>query len=190
MLADRIIGAFTLRRGVYSDVEKDKSFTTTAWFLVLVVAFLNQLGSFASHDIFSWLITTIVSTVFAILGFVVGAVVINFVGRLVFKADVRFDEMVRTLGLAYVWQVVGILGILTTFSNVFSRMFHMVKVVAAIMMAISWLVAAKEALDLEWLQTGIAVVLGWIAQFVITTITAGLVLGLFELVVSSLGSIL
>ena len=63
-------------------------------------------------------------------------------------------------------------------------------VVAAIMMAISWLVAAKEALDLEWLQTGIAVVLGWIAQFVITTITAGLVLGLFELVVSSLGSIL
>ena len=117
MLADRIIGAFTLRRGVYADVEKDKSFTTTAWFLVLVVAFLNQLGSFASRDIFSWLITSIVSTVFAILGFVVGAVVINFVGRLVFKADIRFDEMVRTLGLAYVWQVVGVLGILTTFSK-------------------------------------------------------------------------
>ena len=48
MLINRIIGAFTFRKGVYAEVEEDTSFTTTAWILVAVVAFLNQLGSAAS----------------------------------------------------------------------------------------------------------------------------------------------
>jgi hypothetical protein len=73
LLTNRIIGVFTFREGVYAEVEKDTSFTTTAWILVAVVAFLNQLGSFASSDLVSWLIL-------AILGFVVGARVINWGG--------------------------------------------------------------------------------------------------------------
>lgn len=187
MLTNRIIGAFTLRGSVYAEVEKDTSFTTTAWILVVVAAFLNQLGSFASRNLLSWLIGAIGGTIFAILGFVVGALVINWVGRIVFKADVSFDELVRTLGLAYVWQVVGVLGILTAFSNVLSSELYMVKVVAVTMMIIAWLVAAREALDLGWLQTGVAIMLGWLAQFVITTVIAGLALGLFELGATAIG---
>ena len=48
MLTDRILGAFSFRRSVYADVERDASFTSTAWLLVIVVAFLNQLGARAS----------------------------------------------------------------------------------------------------------------------------------------------
>ena len=180
MLANRIIGAFTFRKGVYAEVEKDTSFTTTAWILVVVVAFLNQLGSFASRNLLSWLIGTIGGTIFAIFGFVVGVLVINWVGRIVFKADVRFNELVRTLGLAYVWQVVGVLGILTTFSNVLSDELYMVKIAALAMMVVAWLIAAKEALDLGWLQTGVAVMLGWMAQLTITTVIASLVLSLLR----------
>ena len=51
MLVNRIIGAFTFRKGVYAEVEKDTSFTTTAWILVVVASFLNQLGLFASSDL-------------------------------------------------------------------------------------------------------------------------------------------
>ena len=43
MLMNRIIGAFTFRRGVYAEVEKDQAFTTTAWILVIVVAFSAHL---------------------------------------------------------------------------------------------------------------------------------------------------
>jgi hypothetical protein len=80
LLTNRIIGVFTFREGVYAEVEKDTSFTTTAWILVAVVAFLNQLGSFASSDLVSWLIGAIGGTILAILGFVVGALVINWGG--------------------------------------------------------------------------------------------------------------
>jgi hypothetical protein len=188
MLSNRIIGAFTLRKSVYAEVEKDTSFTTTAWILVGVVAFLSQLGSSASSsDLLSWLIGAIVGTILAIIGFVVGVLVINQAGRIVFKAEVSFNELIRTLGLAYVWQVVGVLGIPIALFDVFSGELYMIKVLAVVMLIISWLVAAKEALDLGWLQTGVTVLLGWIAQFVITTVITALVLGLLGLAVAALG---
>ena len=188
MLINRIGGAFSLRKSVYAEVEKDESFTATAWILVVVVAFLSQLGSFASSsDPLGWLLGTIVGTILAIIGFVVGVLVINWAGRIIFKADVRFNELVRTLGLAYVWQVVGVLGIPIAFFDVFSGELYVIQVLAVVMLIISWLVAAKEALDLGWLQTGVTVLLGWIAQFSISTVIAALALGLLGLVAAALG---
>ncbi|MGD8794802.1 MAG: hypothetical protein PVF47_19795 [Anaerolineae bacterium] len=187
MLTDRIFAVFAFRKGVYAEAEKDTSFTTTAWILVAVAAFLNQLGSFASPDLIGWLIGAIGGTVFAILGFVVGALVIAWAGRILFKAEVSFGELVRVLGLAYVWQAVGVLGIVTAFSDALSSELYMVKIFAITMMVVAWVVAAKEALDLGWLQTGVTIILGWLAQFVITTIITGLVLGLLGLGVAALG---
>jgi hypothetical protein len=37
MLTNRIIGALTFRRGVYAEVEADKTFTATAWTLVVIL---------------------------------------------------------------------------------------------------------------------------------------------------------
>jgi hypothetical protein len=188
MLTQRIIGAFTFRKEVYADVEQDTSFTTTAWILVAVVAFLNQLGTNASGNLLNWLLGAVVGTIFAVIGFAVGALVINWVGRAVFKADVTFEEMVRTLGLAYVWNVVGVFGILSAFSEALKCIVSPVMVIASILMVIAWFIAAKEALDLEWLQTIVTVILGWIALIVVMLI-AGLVLGMLGLGAAALGGL-
>ena len=74
---DRIIGAFTFRKEVYADVEGDTSFTTTAWLIVVIVAFLSQLGSAAKTDIAGWLIGAVVGTIFAVIGFAVAAAIIS-----------------------------------------------------------------------------------------------------------------
>ena len=189
MLTERIIGAFTFRKGVYAEVEKDSTFTTTAWILVAVVAFLNQLGSQATSHLGNWLLGAIVGTVFAVIGFAVGALVVNWVGRTVFNADVTFEQLVRTLGLAYVWQVIGVIGVLAAFSEALSCLLAPVMVIAAIVMVIAWFVAAKEALDLEWGQTIVTVILGWLALVVIMVI-AGVVLGLLGLGAAALGGAL
>jgi hypothetical protein len=42
---------------------------------------------------------------------------------------------------------------------------------------IAWFVAAKEALDLEWAQTIITVLIGWLV-LIVMAIIAGAVLGL------------
>ncbi|MCK4900087.1 MAG: hypothetical protein KAS38_15010 [Anaerolineales bacterium] len=189
MLTNRIIGAFTFRSGIYAEVEKDTTFTTTAWILVAVVAFLNQLGSFASSEIVNWLVGAVVGTIFAVVAFAVGALVVNWVGRAVYKADVTFDELVRTLGLAYVWQVVGVLGILSAFSATLSCILAPVMVIAAILLVVAWFVAAKEALDLDWVKTIITVILGWVSLIVITAI-AGIVVGLLGFGGAALGGLL
>ncbi|MDP2965129.1 MAG: hypothetical protein Q8N39_03710 [Pelolinea sp.] len=47
-MMEKIIGAFTFRKEVYQEVEKDASFTPTAWMIVAVVAFLSQFGAHAA----------------------------------------------------------------------------------------------------------------------------------------------
>ena len=189
MLTDRIIAAFTFRREVYKEVEKDTTFTQTAWLLVVVVAFLSQLGSSASGNLVNWVIGAVVGTIFAVIGFAIGAFVINWVGRTVFSAEVTFEELVRTLGLAYVWNIVGVVGILANFSDALACLLAPVTLIAWILGLISWFVAAKEALDLEWVQTVATVILGWIALFVVTLI-AGAVLGMLGLGVAAVGGLI
>jgi hypothetical protein len=170
MLSERIIGAFTFRQGIYKEVEHDTNFTSTAWLIVVVVAFLNQLGTFAFES--GWLVSLLFGTVFSVIGFAIAAFVVAWVGKSFFEADVTFDEMVRTLGLAYVWRVIGLLGILGGFINC---ILAPALIVAAILGLVAWFVAAKEALDLEWGQTIVTVILGFLIILVFSLIT-GLVL--------------
>jgi hypothetical protein len=189
MLIERIIGAFTFRKGVYAEVEKDTNFTTTAWILVVVVAFLSQVGANAGGNLVQWLLGAVVGTIFAVIGFAVGALVINWVGRAVFNADVTFEELVRTLGLAYVWQVVGVIGVVTAFSAALSCLLTPVMIIAWILMMIAWFVATKEALDLEWVQTIVTVIIGWIVVIAVSVV-AGIVLGLLGLGAGVMGGVL
>lgn len=188
MLTERIIGAFTFRKGVYAEVEMDTTFTQTAWIIVVVVAFLNQLGSNASINILGWLGGAVIGTIFAVLGFAVGALVINWIGGALFNADVTFDELVRTLGLAYVWQIVGFFGVVSAFSTALQCILAPLMVIAVILLIVAWFIAAKEALDLEWLQTIITIVLGWIAMIVIIAI-GGFIIGLLGLGAAALGGL-
>ncbi|UCF26693.1 MAG: YIP1 family protein [Chloroflexota bacterium] len=167
---DRIISALTFKREVYAEVEHDDSFTSTAWLIVAVVSFLNALGSGSSDNILNYLLNALGGAVFAIVGFAIAAFVIDLVGRTVFRAESSFSEVVRTVGLAYVWQIFGVLGILGVFIPLLLCVVGPVRFIAWILWVISAFIAVKEALDLEWLQTIITVVLGWIAFFIVVMI--------------------
>ena len=71
MLTERIIGALMFRRGIYAEVEADKAFTATAWTLVVIFAFLNQLGARASLSSYDWMVGTGIGTLTAIAGFAI-----------------------------------------------------------------------------------------------------------------------
>ena len=187
MLTERIIGALTFRRGVYADVEADKTFTATAWILVVIFALLNQLGSYASESIFDWLVGTGISVLTAIAGFAIAAAVINWVGRGAFRAEVTFDELVRTMGLASVWTVVGVLGIIAAFSDALSCILGPVIVISWIALVLAWFVAVHEALDLTWGKTLITVIIGFIPWAIIMVLT-GIVLTLLDLTTTGFGN--
>jgi len=188
MLTNRIIGAFTFRKGIYAEVEADTSFTSTAWILVVVFAFLNQLGSYASEDILDWVIGTGIGWLTAIIAFAVAAAVMNWVGRAVFNAEVTFNELVRTMGLASVWTVVGVLGVFAAFSTALSCLLGPAIVIAWLAMVVAWFVAVHEALDLGWGQTIITVIIGFIPWAIIMAL-AGVVMTLLDLTATGIGNL-
>lgn len=175
MLIDRIIGAITFRRGIYAQVEGDAAFTSTAWLLVAVVAFLNQLGTNASSSLAGWLIGAVAGTISVLIGFALAALIISWVGQKLFNAQVSFEELVRTLGLAYVWNIVGFIGVLAAFSSALTCVLAPVTFLAAVLGLVAWFMAAKEALDLEWVQTIITVFIGWLAMFILMAAVRGVV---------------
>jgi hypothetical protein len=192
IMMEKIIGAFTFRKEVYQEVEKDASFTPTAWMIVAVVSFLSQLGARAATAQItggSWLFGAIGGTIFAVLGFALGAFVINWAGKTFFNADTSFDEMVRVLGLAYVWNVIGFLGILGLAGKAMACITGPIALVAGIAGLVAWFIAAKEALDLEWPQTIGTVLIGWVVTLIVSMI-AGLILGVFGLAGAGVGAAL
>lgn len=189
---DRIMGAFTFRKGVYAEVENDPAFSSTAWILVAAAGFLGQLGANAAAGLdqpVRWLIAAVIGTVFTVISFAVGAAIVNLVGRSVFNAQVTFEELVRTLGLAYVWNAVGVLGVLGAVSGALSCIVAPAQLAGWALGLAAWFVAAKEALDLETIQVIVTVVIGWIVGFIILLLS-GFVLGLLGFGAAALGGLL
>lgn len=149
MLMERIIGAFTFRRQVYADVEADTSFTTTAYILVAVVAVLNSLGAGAAgfrQSMMNGVFGVLGTAVFALVGFVFGSWVISWVGKNIFGAQVDYGEIVRTLGLAYVWNVIGVLGISAAITPALSCVTGPVVFIGWILGLVAWFIALKRPL--------------------------------------------
>jgi hypothetical protein len=168
MLQDRLFGAFSFKQGIYYEVEHDQSFTPTAWLLVAGSALLAQLGANASADFGAWLVRSVALTAVEVLAFALAAFLIGWIGRNFFKAEVSFQEMVRTLGLAHVWRAVGVVGILTAIIPGLACILLPVTILAALLGLAAWFVAAREALDLDLVQTLITVVIGFLGFILVT----------------------
>ncbi len=189
-MMQRIIGAFTFRKEVYQEVENDTTFTSSAWMIVAVVAFLSQFGANAalSQSIGgSWIVRAILMTGATIFGFALGAFVISWAGKTFFNADTNFEEMVRVLGLAYVWNIIGFLGILAIAGPAVACITGPITLIAGIAGLVAWFIAAKEALDLEWPQTIGTVVIGWVVMLIVSAIFGG-ILALFGLAGKGIGA--
>ncbi len=182
-MIEKIIGAITFKPGVYAEAKKDVGFTGSAWLIVVITAILNSLGTHAavSNGRFgAWLMSALFAAIFAVLGFALACFVITWVGKTVFNTTASFDEVVRPLGLARVWHIVGVLGILALITPALGCVTGIFSLAAGVLGFIAWLIAVREALGLDWPQTIATVVLGMIVVVVVTVIS-GMVLSAFGL---------
>ncbi|MBN1310905.1 MAG: hypothetical protein JXB30_05740 [Anaerolineae bacterium] len=179
MLTDRIMGALTFRSSVYEEVESDTSFTQTAWVLVVVISLVNQIGAQANAgSVLKWVLGVVIGTIFSVLAFAIAAYVIAWFGKTVYHAEVSFDELVRTLGLAYIWNAIGVIGVVALVLPTLVCALSPLLLVAWLLSLVAALIAAKSALDLEWVPTIISVVVGWVIMFLVMLIPSW-ILGLF-----------
>jgi hypothetical protein len=168
-MMDRIIGALTFRKGVYAEVENDTTFTPTAWLIVFVANLLGQLGANAGDGSINF-VEVIVAAIFAVISFAAFSWVVVFVARSMFKADVDFNQVVRAVGLASVWQTVGFLAILGLIGTALTCIVAPVLLLGWILWVAAALIAVREALDLEWGNTVIVLIVAVIAYIVVAVI--------------------
>ena len=179
----RVFGALAFRREVYSEVEHETGFTSMAWLLVVVANFVGQLGANAAgglNDPVQWTQSTILGTVSAVAAFFIQVAIVDGIGRKAFHAEVTRGELIRTLGLASIWNAVGLLGILAALSPALGWVVGLARVAAFVLGVAASLFAAKEALDLEWVQVFITVVVAWVVGGIVLAL-AGIFLALFGL---------
>jgi hypothetical protein len=133
-------------------------------------------------------LSTIVWTVVSVIGFAVAAYLISVLGKTLFSAEVTFGETVRTLGLAYIWNAIGFLAIVGAISAVLLCVVSPVTIIAAILGFAAWLVAAKEALDLDWGKTLVVIIVGIVVYFAVLLV-AGIIVGILGLGAGMVGGL-
>ncbi len=179
MLTERIKGAFTFRKGVYAEAAKDTSFTTDAWLIVVVVTFVAQLGGSASflqsgHGFISYVLAVFIGTLLGLGGFALSAFLISWVGKELFKATATFDELVRAMGLANVWRVIGFIGILAAITPLLSCVLAPVSLLAGLAGLVAYFFSIREATGMEWVGVAVTVVVALIIQLIIAAMSAGI----------------
>ncbi len=182
MLTDRIIGAFTFRKGVYASAARDTEFTTDAWLIVGVVNFVAALGSSAAYvrgdkGFFGFVVAVVVSTMMTVLGFALSAYLISWAGRSLFKATASFEELARAMGLANVWRVIGFIGILSAIAPALGCVLAPITLLAGLAGLVAYFFSIREATEMEWIGV-IVTVVALIVQLIITTVVSG-VLAIF-----------
>ena len=179
MLTDRIMSAIMFRREVYAEVEHDVTFTQTAWMIVLVVNFFNQLGSRTSiiatqgGDFIDYLLGVFFGTLGAVLAFAIGSYAISYIGKTMFNAQVTFDEVIRTAGLASVWGIIGAVGVLG-FLPALVCVLSPALLLAWLLSILAMFFALQEALDLETFQVIILVVIFFVTQIIVSGIVGAI----------------
>jgi hypothetical protein len=179
MFVKRVIGALTFKRAANAEVKKDNSFTSTSWGIVVVLVLITQLifnyDSFANKPI-----QILIGGAGYIAGFVFLAFGSSWLGKTLFKADVSFADMVRTLGLASIWVFVFFAFGLLTISILFilgpqygDLLFGLGCLFYPIYIALfgSYFIAAQAALGLDGGKTLITILLSWVMPPAVTLCT-------------------
>jgi hypothetical protein len=183
MLIDKIVGAITFKKGVYASVAADQAFTSNAWLIVVVAAVLNQFGSRAStigNGFFRYFIGSVFLSAVAVGAFAVAVFLVARLSGAMFKANVTFEQAARALGLAYIWRVVGFIGILSVIP-LLGCLTAPISILAWLAGLAADLFAVKESTNMEWTGTIVVAVIATVATWAILGIAA-LILGLFRLI--------
>ena len=91
---------------------------------------------------------------------------IKWLAGALYKVNVTFEQIVRSLGLSYIWKVIGLIGIISVipFLVCISAPIRILDILVAFAAA---LFAIKETTNMEWLNTVVVTVIATIIGLII-----------------------
>ena len=163
VMAQRLARVLRFDASVYREIASDQGAMGQAAVVVVIAAILSALGSFSLG-----VGAVIVLAIASIVGFAVYSAVATLVSRSLFKGKTDFQEMGRTLGYAYAWYGLGVLGLIP-FGGVLAWLGQIVAAIAGV-------IALRESSEFDTVKAVVTVVIAAVVAGIITVCAAGPVL--------------
>ncbi len=173
MLVNRMIRAAMLDSSLYEEVEHDRSATSQALQVVVIVALSSGIGgalwkllTLSPIDAVTGLIGGILV---AIVGWLIWALVTYIIGANVFGGTATYGEMLRTLGFAQspnvLLIVTGVLGGVPVFGG-------LLRFALLVWVLLAGLIAIRQALDVSTGKAVLTTIIGWVVMAIVVAIIA------------------
>lgn len=164
---ERVIGALMLDATVFEEVEHDESSMGQAAAVVAISAVAGGIGALGGGGGLTGLIGGVL---LAGLAWVIGAAVVWLVGVQMMGHSSDLQQLLRTLGFASAPGVLRVLGIIPLLGWI-------AVLAAAILSLIAWVIAVRQALDVDTGRAVLVCVLAFIAQLAIGVVLAAMGFG-------------
>ena len=175
MLINRMIRAAMLDVSLYEEVEHDRSATSQALQVVIIVALAGGIGSalwklltLSPIDAVTGLIGGILA---AVGGWLVWALVTYIIGTGVFGGTASYGEMLRTLGFAQSPNVLlifmGVLGWIPLLGG-------LLRIGLLLWVLLAGLIAIRSALDVSTGKSVLTAIIGWLVMAILVAIITSL----------------
>jgi hypothetical protein len=147
---------------VFREIAKDPNAMSQAAIIVVVVTFLNAIGSGLAAD--SFFLGFVMSWILEILiGWILWAVITYFVGTALFKGKTNIVEMMRVLGYAQAPVLLGLLQFIPCVGWIFP-------LIGWILSLIAGFIAIREAMEFGTGDAIVTVLISWVVARVINLI--------------------
>lgn len=194
-MLQRIIGVFKLDKNTFMEIEQDKTATTQAFIVVLLVGLVAGIsaavGAVAFNQAAPGLMESLEGTlgegidlaalpqmspvggfinglVGAILSWLVWSVLTYFVGSKLFGATTDMSEMMRVIGFAQAPRLLSLLGFIPCLGGILSLVGWLWSLMASF-------IGIREGLDLDTGKTALTIIIAFIGA-VIVSFLVGLIL--------------
>ena len=169
-LMSRLMRVFRLDASVYREVSNDPNAATQAYTIVGIAAVASALGtiigSLFGGGLVAGIVLGLLSAVSVVIGYVLFSLAAALVAQNAFQGKTNFQEMMRTIGFVYGWNILGIL-------NVIPLLNIIIGLIILALVIWSTILALRESAEFDMTKAAItAIVAGVVAFFANVCITS------------------
>ena len=168
-LTSRLMRVLRFDASVYREIAADQGALPQALTIVVIAVILYSIPSFvAGQGAAAGIVLVALGIIGGLIGFGLYSAVAAFIAKTFFQGKTEFQEMARTLGFAYAWQAVGILGFIPILGG-------LIAFVGWIGAVVSGLIALRESAEFDTVKALITVVIAAIVAGFATFCATGII---------------
>lgn len=169
-LISRLIRIVRLDPSIYREVAADQNAMSQSLLTAGIAVLLNALGPLiavilSQTNLLFGMVRALLDMTSGFVGFVLVSLSAALIAQMLFQGKTTFQEMMRTLGFAYIWNSLGLLAFIPILGD-------LIQLGARIVVVVSIVLALRESAEFDLTKATVtAIIAGAVALFVYICVT-------------------